>query len=296
MAAQKESLPLEMIFVRHGQSEANVLQGMEKQLQEQVSTDGIIDSELEMKAKKLGELIHARPDWEHRLTPLGHEQAAAAREWIERNIGAVATHFDVRYHSPFIRAQETAAIIGPDAGWRIHNMLYERDWGEFGITPRHEQADKFPYATMMKEKAPLFARLTGGESIGETVTLRVDNFRDDLRERWSGGRVLSVVHGDTIGGVRYVFEHKRPQQWHEMDTDPAQRIGNCAVLSYIRYNPEDPSDIRDYIGWMRIVDPYKPERSPFGGDWQQIPYVSELTGRQLMDEVESFPRLIPDKT
>ena len=295
MAGQKKPLPLEMVFVRHGESEANVLQSIEKKIRAQREETGVIDPALKQQASKLGKLIHARPDWEHRLTPRGQEQAIAAGEWIEKNIGTVATYFDARYHSPFIRAQETAALIGPDAGWRVHNMLYERDWGEFGVTPRHEQAEKFPYATMMKNKAPLFARLSGGAAIAETVTLQVDNFRDDLRERWSDGRVLAVAHGDTIkGGVRYVFEHMRPTEWHRMDADPAQNLGNCAILSYLRYDPENPCDVRDYAGWMRVVDPYQPERSPFGGEWQQIPYASELSGEQLMNEVELFPRLITD--
>ena len=107
--------------------------------------------------------------------------------------------------------------------------------------------------------------------------------------------MLAVAHGDTInGGVRYVFEHMRPTEWHRMDADPAQSLGNCAILTYNRVNPEDSTDIRDYVGWMRIVDPYKPERSPFGGEWQEIPYASELTGGQLMQEVELFPRLVTD--
>ena len=178
-------------------------------------------------------------------------------------------------------------------GWRINRMLYERDWGEFGVTPRNQQSSRFPFETEMKKRAPLFARLAGGEAIAETVTLRVQDFRETLRERWSDKRVIAVSHGDIIGGaVRYIFEHMTPEEWQDMSRDKGQDIANCAVLWYSRTNPADPSDVRPYIKWRRMVNPNDLSKSPFGGEWCEVPYQSERTGEEMLADIEQFPRLL----
>lgn len=60
------------------------------------------------------------------------------------NIGDIGDIFEARYYSSFIRARETAEHLGSTSlAWRKHNMLHERDWGHFGITPRSEQAARF---------------------------------------------------------------------------------------------------------------------------------------------------------
>lgn len=147
---------------------------------------------------------------------------------------------------------------------------------------------------MMHEKAPLFARLAGGESIGEGVALRVDNFREDLRSRWSGKRVIATLHGDTFNGIRYIFEHMLPEEFNDMDWNKAESVGNCALLQLTRVNPEDPQDVRDYVGWRRLYDTYRPERSPFGGEWRELQYTGQRLGRDLLTAIDRFPRILGD--
>lgn len=270
-------MPLDVMLVRHGESEANVLQWAEK----------------EGTAQELPEEIRQRPDWMHRLTLYGAEQARIAGEWILNELGPIEDIFDGRYYSSFIRARETAAnLAGPDVTWRKHNMLHERDWGHFGTTPRHEWDERFPRTAQLKREAPLYARLDGGEALADSVTLRVRNFRDTIMRKWDNKRVIAVTHGDIIGVVRYVFEDMLPEEWHQVDQDKAQRIGNCAILWYTRTNPEDPADIRPYLGWRRMVQPDDLRSSPFDGEWRELPDDRFMTGAELRASVENVPRLL----
>lgn len=269
-------MPLDLVFVRHGQSEANILQQAEKE-----GTELILPPEL-----------RDRPDWMHRLTPHGVEQARTAGAWILENIGDIGETFEARYYSSFIRARETAAHLGGAAlTWRKHSMLHERDWGHFGTTPRDKQADVFPRTTRLKHEAPLYARLDGGEALADSVTLRVRDFRDTAKRKWDGKRLIAVTHGDTIGVVRYVFEDMLPEEWHTVNKDSAQRIGNCAILWYTRTNPQDERDVRPYIGWRRMIQPDALDQSPFDGQWQELPDDRFMTSTELLTSVDKVPRL-----
>ena len=273
-------LPRDLVFVRHGESEINILQRAEK----------------EGRTLDLPADLRNRPDWMHRLTPRGVEQAKAAGAWILENIGELEG-FEARYYSPFIRARETAARLGGAAlKWRKHSMLHERDWGHFGSTPRSEQPERFPRTTRLKRDAPLYARFDGGEALADSVTLRVREFRDTAKRKWDGKKLIAVTHGDVIGVVRYVFEDMLPEQWHEVDADPAQRIGNCAILWYTRTNPSDETDVRPYIGWRRMIQPDDLSRSPFNGEWCELPDDRFMTGGELLASVNRVPRLFPNNT
>lgn len=274
-------MPRNLIFVRHGESEANILQQAEKR-----------GETLDLPPE-----LRDRPDWMQRLTPHGVEQAEIAGAWINENIGDIDENFEARYYSSFIRARETAAHLGGAAlQWRKHSMLHERDWGHFGTTPRHEQAEKFPRTTQLKQEAPLYVRMDGGEALADSVTLRVRDFRDTAKRKWDNKNLIAVTHGDTIGVVRYVFEDMLPETWHDVSNDPAQRIGNCAILWYTRVNPEDSSDVRPYIGWRRMIQPDDLTNSPFDGMWQQLPDDRFMSGQELLESVENVPRLFPSKT
>lgn len=273
-------MPLDLLFVRHGESEANILQRAEK--------DGL--------TLDLPPELRDRPDWMQRLTPHGVEQAKAAGSWILNNIGEIGDTFEARYYSSFIRARETAANLGGSAlTWRKHSMLHERDWGHFGTTPKNEQADKFPRTSQLKHDAPLYARLDGGEALADSVTLRVRDFRDTAKRKWDNKRLIAVTHGDVIGVVRYVFEDMLPEQWHEVDKDTSQRIGNCAILWYTRINPKIPTDIRPYIGWRRMIQPDNLALSPFGGEWQELPDNRFMSSAELLLSVENVPRLFSEQ-
>lgn len=273
--------PNNVVFVRHGESEANVLQEAEDNGQ----------------ADMLPQELRLRPDWMHRLTPKGVAQAMAAGRWLTEQFGPIEEYFDGRYSSAFVRARETASYLGKDDGlWRPHSMLHERDWGEYGITPHNEQEARFAYAHHMKKVAPLYAVLPGGESLANDVALRVRNFKATLfdKDKWEGKNVLTVTHGDVINVVRYIFEEMLPEQWHDMKEDKTQRIGNCAILWYTRTNPEDAEDVRPYLNWRKMVQPDDEAKSPFGGEWQEVQRSRIMTAAELRASAERIPRLLPN--
>lgn len=273
-------MPRDLVFVRHGESEANVLQQAEK--------EGSAAADLPAE-------LRDRPDWMHRLSPRGIEQAQIAGQWIEENIGNLGDTFDARYFSSFIRARETAVHLGGAAlMWRKHSMLHERDWGHYGSVVRDQRASLYPRTHQLRKTASLYARLDGGEALADSVTLRVRDFRDTAMRKWDDKRVIAVTHGDVISVARYVFEDMLPEAWQEVYKDPAQRIGNCAILWYTRTNPEDEADIRPYIGWRRMIQPDDLQQSPFNGEWVELPDNRFMSGEELLESVEKVPRLFPE--
>ena len=87
------TMPLEIVFVRHGQSEANVVHKLDK--------DGDDNPHIDT--------VNQRPDWKQRLSPKGIAQAKTAGQWIQDNLGGVAS-FNARYVSPFLRTLKQPPI------------------------------------------------------------------------------------------------------------------------------------------------------------------------------------------
>lgn len=271
------AMPLDLVFVRHGLSEANVVQRAEK--------DGVAHEALPD--------IYARQDYLQRLSVEGAAQAEAAGEWLRRHCRPPEA-FDERYVSPFNRTMDTASHLGgPDSGWLPEFRLIERDWGQYGATPREDRPERFPHTDRAKEEASFFARLDGGESIGD-VAYRVRDFLDTLSRDMADKAVLAVTHGELMWAARFVIERMLPQEWQELDLDKSLRIGNCNILWYSRRNPDRPEDVRSALsaGWVRLVDPIDPERSPYGGAWQSLPGKRRLSGDDLLAITEQTPRLL----
>lgn len=270
-------MPLDFFGVRHAESEANVLYHAEKAGYE-------ISTEQRMRHDSL-----------HRLSSKGVEQARIAGLWIKENIGDLRRTFDACYVSHFMRARETAAHLGgKNLSWRVHSMLYERDWGHFGSIPINERPLVYPRTHRLQEDAPLFARLEGGESLAGDVTLRVRDFLDEVKNKWSGRRVLVVTHGEVMKIFRSELEDMSPETWQAVDKDKSQELENCAILWYTRANPDNPNDIRPYLGWRRIIQPNDLANSPFGGEWQKLPDKTYMSGAELLESVEKIPHLLKD--
>jgi broad specificity phosphatase PhoE len=93
-------LPIDLIFVRHGQSEGNVANKASRRADNHFFTP-------EFRAR------HSR---EFRLTDKGILQAKSAGEWLRANVPQPLDRF---YVSDYIRAKETAALLElPQASWR----------------------------------------------------------------------------------------------------------------------------------------------------------------------------------
>ena len=269
-------MPNDLVFVRHGQSEANIIQRADRSDAPHPAASNVND----------------RPDWQQRLSPLGIEQAKLAKEWIDANFGGAAT-FDGKYLSPFLRTRETAAYIGgEDCGeWTVDDRVVERSWGVYGIVPRAEQRQQFPLTNKLHEATPWYVRFDGGESMPD-VYGRFRDFQGTLHREQSGKRVIVVSHGDFINVARYGVERMLPEQWEAMDRDPRYTIRNCSVTHYTRVNPDNPSDIRDKLHWRRIIYPDAIAESPDNGRWIELPVRQRFTGNELLGQVEIAPRLL----
>jgi broad specificity phosphatase PhoE len=140
------AMPNDLVFVRHGESEANIIQ----------------------KADKAGaphenhEIVSERPDWEQRLTDEGIRQAQQAKKWIDANLGGAAS-FDLRYFSPFLRTRETAAHLGgaERVDWIVDDRVTERSWGIFGMLSKAERAKCFGLTSKLFERSPWFTAPEG---------------------------------------------------------------------------------------------------------------------------------------
>jgi len=273
------AMPNDIIFVRHGQSEANIIQKLAKD-------DLHHDNEQD---------INDRPDWQQRLSSKGIEQAKNAKLWIDEHLGGVES-FDARYVSPFLRTRETAAYIGgPETGeWTIDDRIVERSWGVYGIVPRAEQRAQFPLTAKLQNITPWYVRFDGGESMPD-VYGRFRDFQGTLHREQSGRRVIVVSHGDFINVARYGIERMRPEQWEAIDRDPSLTIRNCSITHYSRINPNDVDDIRDKITWRRMVYPDAIEQSPDNGEWVELPARQRFSGEELLQQVAFAPPLLKDE-
>ncbi|MFZ1301313.1 MAG: histidine phosphatase family protein [Candidatus Microsaccharimonas sp.] len=272
-------MPNDIVFVRHGQSEANIIQKMTKNDESHVHESQIND----------------RPDWKQRLSHKGIEQAKNAKFWIDEHLGGVES-FDARYVSPFLRTRETAAYIGgPETGeWTVDDRVVERSWGVYGIVPRAEQRAQFPLTAKLHSSTPWYVRFDGGESMPD-VYGRFRDFQGTLHREESGRRVIVVSHGDFINVARYGIERMRPEQWEAIDRDPNYSIRNCSITHYTRVNPEDSNDVRDKITWRRMIYPDAVNESPNGGNWVELPGRQRFTGAELLQQVEFSPPLLGDE-
>ena len=262
------SMPNDLVFVRHGQSEANIVQRADRDETPHPSASDIND----------------RPDWQQRLSPLGIEQAKQAKEWIDVHLGGAAS-FDARYLSPFLRTRETAAYIGGNecGEWTVDDRLAERSWGVYGIVPRAEQRQQFPLTNKLHAATPWYVRFDGGESMPD-VYGRFRDFQGTLHREQSDLRVIVVSHGDFINVARYGIERMLPEQWESMDRDPRYTIRNCSVTHYTRVNPLDPSDVREKLHWRRIIYPDVIAESPDNGQWVELPARQRFTGTELLEQ------------
>lgn len=272
-------MPNHLVFVRHGQSEANIAQQADKSGQPHA----------------LHDKIFGRPDWEQRLSTLGVEQAKQAKSWLDEHLGG-ACSFDLRYFSPFLRTRETAAYLGgPECGeWIMDDRVVERSWGQFGALSKAEREREFALAAEMYKQSPWYAKLPGGESRYE-VSDRFRDFQGTLHREAAGLRVLIVTHGDFMGIARYNIERLLPEDFEEIEHDSTQEIKNCSMFHYSRVNPDDPHDIRPKLSFCRMINPTDLASSPYGGKWRTLGHRRKFTGEQLLVQVDSrAQRLIPD--
>ena len=250
-------MPNNLILVRHGRSEGNVVVDAAKKGDESGYTDEFRDT----------------PGRRWHLTPEGRQQAIKAGEWILKNIGE---NFDKYYTSSYTRARETAALLNlPNAKWMIDRRLRERDWGDIDSLPRSEFHETFPLSAQTKHINSLYWRPPGGESIADTG-MRFRDFLDTLIRECADKDVIAVNHGEFMWAARAHLEYMTDDEWMAADKDPSQKIHNGHIFHYSRINP-DTKEQADHINWVKRICPAEGLET----DW--IPIVRHIyTNEELL--------------
>ncbi|KAF4703099.1 hypothetical protein FOZ62_005964 [Perkinsus olseni] len=156
-----KNMPVDLILVRHGESEGNLAQKMAQQ--------GDVPNPWTSG-------FRARHNSKYRLTDRGRAQAEAAGEWIKDNVGEA---FDICLTSEYIRAMETAAYLHiQEAEWRTEIFLRERDRGVLANKSKMERRREHADEIERQDRDSFYFQPSGGESrspppsSGQTLAVR----------------------------------------------------------------------------------------------------------------------------
>jgi broad specificity phosphatase PhoE len=213
--------PRSLWFVRHGQSEGNVIRDDAEQRSAERYELGTRDADVP-------------------LSDLGRRQAEAFGRWLSEQSPEV--HPDAVLVSPYRRAAETADLVLAEAGLAgvrhgTDERLRDREMGEWdGLTWRGIVA-RFPEeADRAKLVGRFFHRPPGGESWAD-ICLRLRTFLTDVARELEGARVLVVSHDVVIQLARVVLEGLDEAATVELVHGTA--YSNCGLSTFHRGDAGD---------------------------------------------------------
>jgi NAD+ kinase len=267
-------LPIDLVLVRHGQSEENAAKTSSNAGDHSAYTHEFLE----------------RHTSNVRLTAHGRVQAAAAGAFLKKEFYSSGQVFDRHITSSYMRAMETAGLLDlPDADWFCDFYLSERDWGEFDYYPAHEHAEQFESELQRCAHEPFFFKPPQGESFAQ-LCLRVDRVLDTLHRECSSKRVIIVCHGEVMRAFQVRLERISKTDFKALLTsdNPADKIYNCQIEHYSRRNPETGS-VMQYINWKRSIRPT--EDPVWTRPWSKISR-SHYTNEALLALVALSPNLV----
>lgn len=266
-------LPIDLVFVRHGESEGNIATKASEEGDHSFFTPEFRDR-------------HSR---EFRLTNRGVDQAKLAGNWLRDNLPFSFSHF---YVSDYIRAKETAVHLDlPNAKWREEFHLRERDRALGDNLPRDKEKRMFPLEQRQYEIDPFLSiPAGGGESFASfCLRLRAGIIEQFARQR-SKDSVIAVCHGHVMRGMQIEIENLGHDDFIRLNNsdDPFDKISNCQILWYTRRDPNNSMIISERVLAVKSVCPCKE-----GGDsgWRYIER-KLLTNDDLRREVSRYSRRV----
>lgn len=270
-------LPIDLVLVRHGQSEINEAIRRSKRGDHSAYTPE----------------LRARPFSQFRLTDWGLAQAQDAGRWIAANLYRETGGFDSFITSAYSRALETAATLQlPNAQWEPNPYLIERGWGDVEATSQFERNRKFKKVFDAWSKDPFFYKPPNGESFAQAC-LRVEQLLDILCRNYTERRIIIVCHGDIIHAFRFILEHIPIERMSEIMRyeRKEEQINNCQIVHFTRRVPRegritlDPSRV-----WVRMVRPT--DKPAFVSEWRMIQPAPLYLNEDLLKIVAVAPRII----
>jgi broad specificity phosphatase PhoE len=273
-------MPNRIVFIRHGESEANIVQKLDKRGESVISAEGLA--------------VRKRADYRQRLSKKGITQAIQAREWVNKNIYEIGK-FDSYFVSSFFRARETAAIISAnneEIKWEIDDRLAERSWGVHGPLTIAEREKSYKETNELMSVDPLHIAFEGGESIWGVKNQRIRNLMGTWAREQNGKSILIVTHGDLMRAARVGFERILPEEFESIENNPVYKVKNCQCLEYSRFNPFTGQD-EGKIKWRRITNSTEPETSPNNGNWIELRDKPKFSSKQMLEKIKKdAPNLI----
>ncbi|MBP9827092.1 histidine phosphatase family protein [Candidatus Saccharibacteria bacterium] len=245
------TMPIDLVLVRHGQSEQNIALHAAKSGNTKLVSDP---------------RFLARPASDHPLTKLGRKQAQLAGEWLRKHdLG----RFDRRYSSAYVRAMQTAALLDTEGpAWYVDPTLREREWGDHDSLS-WEKRESLEESALLKRDANSFYWIpANGESIAQ-LTVRLARLLDALHRECSDKRVLIVCHGEVMWAFRFMLERMSIEEWMQLEAsqDPRHKIHNCQIIHYTRRNPST-GELEPHLNWRSSICPTDETLSD--SSWQAI--------------------------
>ena len=225
--AVQEAGAVELLLIRHGESEGNV-----------AATD----------ARMAGAEVIAVParDADVNLSGTGQDQAKALGAALAR----IAEEFrpDAVVSSPYARAFQTAEIAVEAAGWpvkvQLDERLRDRELGILDRLTRLGVEKRYPEEAERREwLGKMYYRPPGGESWAD-VALRLRSVLDELNNLGSGHRVMLVCHDALIMLFRYVLEGMTEKEL--LDLAASTSVLNASITRFVRPAGEGPWTLESF--------------------------------------------------
>lgn len=225
--AAREAGAVELILVRHGESEGNVAAT-------EASRAGadVID-------------VPAR-DADVALSATGQDQSLA----LGRALASTAEEHwpDAVVSSPYARARQTAEIAVETAGWpvkvRTDERLRDRELGILDMLTSQGVDRLHPdEAKRRLWLGKFYYRPPGGESWADVV-LRLRSVLGELNSLGSGQRVMLVCHDALILLVRYVLEGMTEAEL--LDLAASTSVLNASMTRYVRPEGHGPWTLESF--------------------------------------------------
>ena len=265
------TMPIDLVLVRHGESEGNVANRMSRAGDHSAFTPEFLSRHSSL--------------W--RLSDRGREQAGAAKKCIQEIIGS---QFDRHYCSEYIRAMETATLLElPKASWFLEFYLRERDWGRMDNMSQEERRRRYSDDLRLREIDNFFWSPPNGESMAQ-VCLRIDRVWHTLHRECSDMRVIMICHADLMWGFRVRLERMPQSRYRILDEskDPKDHIHNCHILHYTRRDPAT-GFLHPHLDWLRSICPWDITLS--SNLWEHIER-KKYANEELAQEVAKHHRMI----
>lgn len=193
--------PKRLVFVRHAESEGNVLNSDER--------------------ARYNKSSHA-----YDLTPRGIRQIEITADYVQKKFG----HFDVYYTSYYARTKQTMDLLCRGHKFYEDPRLAEAQRGIWHTMTKAEIQENYPGEIERKERDGLYHyRPFGGENWPD-IEMRIHSFLGTLNRDCDGKSVLIVCHGHWLILFQRLIEHFSINEAVERYKNGAS--GNASVTVY----------------------------------------------------------------